>query len=572
MSSDDTPPPALDLCSVPKAFHGAIARIQENAWRSWKQLPGCSIHIFGKEEGVAAQAQRHGFGHSPESLVNEHGTPTLDGVLNFWNREEANRLVGFVNSDIILLPRLATVFNDAVRQHERLLIVSRRWNLDVPGMLETSPGWDQRLHNRAISEGELFSEYGIDLFIMTRRLFQRLPPFAVGRDYWDNHMVMAARRGGAAVIDITELGVVVHQNHELPQFDSAAKRRLSPESRRNFSFCGDSYGSLGRTTDATHRWRDGKIVPTETYPIEVVIPYWGRLSQLSRCLNALEHQTYPRSFIKTLVVNNNPEMPLRHLELDYPNLRVIREERKGPAAARNKGLSVSDTEYVALLDSDTVPRSRCFEEAMKAFEADADLDIVVFHIEPAFRSKGASFFGRCVEWFDAVTHYNQEKFIRYSGAFATTGLLARKRIFSGGAYFNEMFPEAASEDWFWSKNLIASGAKVAFCAEAVIKHPTARTLLELKLKRERYARGDCIFKTLANNETFYSGRRIWADEWKELRERSRQAWRDRRLPGRFRPGYAVLAVICFLFALRMKFAYRSHAFEVVQTSRLSVES
>ena len=60
--------PVLSLFSVPKAFTGDAAVIQDNAIASWTRLGGgCDIVLLGDDPGVAEAAARHGVRHEPKS-------------------------------------------------------------------------------------------------------------------------------------------------------------------------------------------------------------------------------------------------------------------------------------------------------------------------------------------------------------------------------------------------------------------------------------------------------------------------------------------------------------------------
>jgi hypothetical protein len=45
-------------------------------------------------------------------------------------------------------------------------------------------------------------------------MFDGIPPFALGRWYWDNWLVYRARRIGGALIDASACVMAIHQNHD----------------------------------------------------------------------------------------------------------------------------------------------------------------------------------------------------------------------------------------------------------------------------------------------------------------------------------------------------------------------
>jgi hypothetical protein len=184
--------------------------------------------VFGDAPGVSDHAQRFGFRSIPTVKRNEFGRPLLNWIFACIHDLSAGPVLGYVNSDIVLLPGLAEALAAVRARFDTYLIVARRWNVERVPAIDFRPGWDERLRKVVTEEGELFTPYGIDLFVFSRGLFREIPPFALGGDYWDNYLVMRARRSGYPVIDVTEQVMLVHQNHALGKYRSAAERRRPP--------------------------------------------------------------------------------------------------------------------------------------------------------------------------------------------------------------------------------------------------------------------------------------------------------------------------------------------------------
>ncbi|GED99879.1 putative glycosyltransferase [Gordonia spumicola] len=81
--------------------------------------------------------------------------------------------------------------------------------------------------------------------------------------------------------------------------------------------------------------------------VTVVIPVRDNQSGVERLIAALH-----RCDVPVIVVDDGSSAPITAAE----PVRVIRfDENRGPAAARNAGLAAAETDFVAFLDSDTVP-------------------------------------------------------------------------------------------------------------------------------------------------------------------------------------------------------------------------
>jgi mycofactocin glycosyltransferase len=97
--------------------------------------------------------------------------------------------------------------------------------------------------------------------------------------------------------------------------------------------------------------------------VTVVIPVRDNALGLSRLVRALRG-------MRIVVVDDGSALPVGTDDFDgtYTNVTVLRHDRsKGPAAARNTGLAACETDFVAFLDSDVVPRRGWLEALLGHF-------------------------------------------------------------------------------------------------------------------------------------------------------------------------------------------------------------
>lgn len=202
------------LFSTPKAFSGHAGIIQDNALQSWRRLgQGIEIILFGDDPGVAEAAVRHGVGHVAEMARTAEGAPMVRGVFNEADRRARHPLLCYVNADMILMDEFIKAVRAAASQRQKFLLVSSRFNLDIEQPLDFAAGWQENLRARVRREASMYPAAGSDFFVYPRGLLADLPPFALGRGYWDNGIMFAAKRRGAALIDLTPEVLAVHQNH-----------------------------------------------------------------------------------------------------------------------------------------------------------------------------------------------------------------------------------------------------------------------------------------------------------------------------------------------------------------------
>jgi GT2 family glycosyltransferase len=90
----------------------------------------------------------------------------------------------------------------------------------------------------------------------------------------------------------------------------------------------------------------------------VVIPVRNRPELLAQCLDSLQKQEFPKGNLEILICDDGSTEDLsavvERFNSSLPNLRVIRQPPKGPAAARNLGFRSSAAEIFVCLDSDVI--------------------------------------------------------------------------------------------------------------------------------------------------------------------------------------------------------------------------
>jgi hypothetical protein len=248
----------LTLFSLPRAFSGSTGLIQDNAIGSWVRLgAGCEVILFGDDAGVGEAARRHGARHEPQVTRTAQGTPILSDVFARAQAIASNPMLCFVNADIILFDEVLAATRRVAAVHQRFLIVSSRFNHWIEEPLVFAAGWDRELRALARGIGDMYPAAGSDIFIFPRGLFDTIPPFAIGRSFWDNWLMYHARASRAPLIDATDAITAVHQNHDYghvaglpPGPDSSKLFHLTEEGRMNLALAG-GVGRLTTAYDAT---------------------------------------------------------------------------------------------------------------------------------------------------------------------------------------------------------------------------------------------------------------------------------------------------------------------------------
>ena len=101
----------------------------------------------------------------------------------------------------------------------------------------------------------------------------------------------------------------------------------------------------------------------------VVIPNYNGMQYIDACLKSLQKSTVPLKII--LVDNGSTDGSLNCVRENYPDVRIIAfPENTGFSKAVNAGILAADTEFVLLLNNDTVVDERMAEYLENAMEAD----------------------------------------------------------------------------------------------------------------------------------------------------------------------------------------------------------
>ena len=166
----------------------------------------------------------------------------------------------YVNADIILMDDLIPAVEQIARSMKNFLIVGQRWDLNITSLLDFSSDWAVVLRECAKHQGCIHGYTGIDFFVFRRSSFQDLPPFAVGRPYWDNYLIYTAMTKHIPVVDITSACMVIHQNHNYAHRLRGTQSPIhDPEAEQSWKLAGNGIYLLD-IRDANHVLDRNKVL------------------------------------------------------------------------------------------------------------------------------------------------------------------------------------------------------------------------------------------------------------------------------------------------------------------------
>ncbi|MDI6765220.1 MAG: glycosyltransferase [Bacteroidota bacterium] len=213
--------------------------------------------------------------------------------------------------------------------------------------------------------------------------------------------------------------------------------------------------------------------------VSIIIPTYNRRDILFKCLEVLSKQVFYGSFEVLVIDDGSTDQTAELLNqrlLDYPySLRSYEQKKKGPAAARNIGISVAKGEIIIFLGDDTLVSERFIQEhylwqiekypsiqtaILGRIEWDSSLEITPLM---EFLNRGPQFNFPSIE----------QKIIVDFNYFVSSNI-SLKREFIKDMFFDESFSGAAWEDVEYAFRLSRHGMKIYYNKNAVCfhHHPT----------------------------------------------------------------------------------------------------
>ena len=191
--------------------------------------------------------------------------------------------------------------------------------------------------------------------------------------------------------------------------------------------------------------------------VSVVIPTYNRINSLLRAIDSVLQQTYPIYQI-IVVDNNSTDNTYEILKNKYSKIEILFECKQGVSFARNKGIKFSESDWVALLDSDDAWKPKKIEKQLLLYE-NSKKDSRVIHTDEL--------------WYKDNVLLNQKKKHKKSGGdifekcvklccVSPSSALIRSDLFEDIGHFDETFP--ACEDYdFWLR--VTAREKILFLNE-----------------------------------------------------------------------------------------------------------
>lgn len=227
----------------------------------------------------------------------------------------------------------------------------------------------------------------------------------------------------------------------------------------------------------------------------VVVATFNRTTPLRRCLTALADQDVDRHDYEVIVVDDGSSEDIGAVVEEFTgsmDINLYREDRSGPAAARNLGSARARGHFLAFTDSDCVP-AKNWLSALRATMMSAPGAAIGGHTNNGIPQNLCADASQCLITF-LYRYYNAGA---HAAQFLTTNNLAvpieRFRELGG---FDESFRFAAGEDRDFCDRWVRRRWTMIYDRAAIISHEHAMGIRSFWRQHFNYGRGAHHFRTL----------------------------------------------------------------------------
>lgn len=196
--------------------------------------------------------------------------------------------------------------------------------------------------------------------------------------------------------------------------------------------------------------------------VSIVIPSFNSAHTLGQAIEACLSQDYPKDRLEIIIVDDGSSDNIGEIVKGF-GIKCIRQERSGPASARNLGWRNSKGDVVCFTDADCIPENNWVSKLIEHCNMDntgAVAGSYSIHSSPYL--------------LDKFVHYEiQERHSRmpdYINSFGTYNVMIKRQVLEATGGFNPEYHEASGEDTDMSYRIIKSGYKIYFARDALVNH------------------------------------------------------------------------------------------------------
>ncbi len=220
----------------------------------------------------------------------------------------------------------------------------------------------------------------------------------------------------------------------------------------------------------------------------IIIPTYNRISHLELCLESIAALDYPKDSFEVIVVDDgsdqNPEDVIGAFKGTL-DIRLIHQDHRGPASARNTGATAGKNEYVVFTDDDCAAFPDWLSRFAVNFADHPDYGIGGHTLNGLLRNPYSAASQLLIDYLYSYFNSNNRK-----ARFFTSNNLAfpRKQFLEIGG-FDATFPRAAGEDRELCYRWMKHGLELAYTPDVKLYHRHPLTFRMFLRQHFNYGRG-----------------------------------------------------------------------------------
>lgn len=213
------------------------------------------------------------------------------------------------------------------------------------------------------------------------------------------------------------------------------------------------------------------MVKCHMVEISVIVPAFNSEKTIAATIQSILTQHTNKSFELILVDDGSTDNTSEIAE-KFSKTRVLKQQRKGPAAARNLGAKNAQGEILLFIDADCIASRRWLNEMAFPFRS-----ANVSGVQGAYKSTQSELSARFaqIEIEDRYDLIKASKEIDWIGSYSAG---YRKKDFFEANGFDESFPLASGEDPALSFKISSNGKKIVFNENAIVYHLHPKNFLQ----------------------------------------------------------------------------------------------
>ena len=238
--------------------------------------------------------------------------------------------------------------------------------------------------------------------------------------------------------------------------------------------------------------------------ISVIIPVYNAARTINKTIGAILSLVEANPAVEIIAVDDGSIDATPEILKTFKQIKTIRQENSGPAAARNTGAKAAAGEILVFTDSDTIPEAKWLFQLTRPFENPEIMATTGTYSIANPNSPLAEIIQKEI----SNKHASYDEFIKFGGTY---NLAIRRSLFQKIGGFNEGYRRASGEDNDLCYRILREGYLLKFVPQAIVAHYHPEN--PVKYMKEQFRHGFWRAKLYIDHPT-----RIAGDNYTGIRE------------------------------------------------------